>query len=79
MSRPDRRAGLPVRETAHTQQADATRQRRLFHMPTSVAITDERIVRLSALTRSSQHRPPTRGTGASLQRRSSGHGASARS
>jgi len=39
-----------MRETAHSQQAQSTRQRRVVHPPTSLASTDERLARMWALT-----------------------------
>jgi len=39
-----------MRETAHSEQADATRTQRVFHKPTSLATTDERLARMWALT-----------------------------
>ena len=39
-----------MRETAHSQQAEATRGHRVVHKPTSLATTDERLARMWALT-----------------------------
>lgn len=39
-----------MRETAHSQQTEATRQSRVIHKPTSLTTTDERLARMWALT-----------------------------